>query len=127
MPASWTLPALPGQVVVARHLVGDFATGHGADAETLHTVHLVVSEAVTNAVLHAYRDHRAPGDVHLSVEEDDGRLRLVVADDGIGPVSRTDSPGLGLGLPLLGQLCERLDVRRRAGGGTELVVEIALR
>ena len=31
---------------------------------------------------------------------------------------RHDSPGLGLGLPLVGRVAERVDITAQAGGGT---------
>jgi serine/threonine-protein kinase RsbW len=36
---------------------------------------------------------------------------VTVADSGGGLVPRADSPGLGVGLPLIAQLADRLDVR----------------
>ena len=39
---------------------------------------------------------------------------------------RTDSPGLGLGLPLIAQMTESLEVHDRSGGGTEIRMAFAL-
>ncbi len=38
------------------------------------------------------------------------RLLVVVRDEGRGIVPRTDSPGLGLGLPLIATLAEALEL-----------------
>ena len=38
---------------------------------------------------------------------------------------RTDSPGLGLGLPLIAQMTQSLEVHDRAGGGTEIRMSFA--
>jgi anti-sigma regulatory factor (Ser/Thr protein kinase) len=38
---------------------------------------------------------------------------------------RPDSPGLGLGLPLLAALTERFEVQSRPGGGTRLCLFFA--
>jgi serine/threonine-protein kinase RsbW/stage II sporulation protein AB (anti-sigma F factor) len=51
------------------------------------------------------------------IEEE--RLRIVIADSGIGMTPRTDSPGLGLGLPLISQLADSIQVRT-AEDGTEI-------
>ena len=56
-------------------------------------VGVVVSEAVTNAVLHAYRDREQPGQVHVSASLDDDGVEVSVADDGLGMRPRADSPG----------------------------------
>ena len=39
---------------------------------------------------------------------------------------RSDSPGLGLGLPLISQTARELDVRTPRGGGTELLMRFEL-
>jgi stage II sporulation protein AB (anti-sigma F factor) len=54
----------------------------------------MVSEAVTNAIVHAYPDG-APGQVRLEAWLDDELLTVVVADDGVGMSSGRGSPGLG--------------------------------
>jgi serine/threonine-protein kinase RsbW len=45
-------------------------------------------------------------------------IRVVVSDRGSGLAPRADSPGAGLGLPLMAQLSDSVDVRNQAGGGT---------
>ena len=54
---------------------------------------VVVSEAVTNAVLHAYRDRERPGQVHVSADLHEEGVEVAVADDGLGMRPRPDSPG----------------------------------
>jgi anti-sigma regulatory factor (Ser/Thr protein kinase) len=80
-----------------------------------------VSEAVTNAVIHAYSDAPAPGDVEVVAQRhlDDG-LEVVVCDDGHGMKPRPDSPGVGVGLPLVATLAEQFEIEAREGGGTRL-------
>ncbi|MDX6664264.1 MAG: hypothetical protein QOG68_470, partial [Solirubrobacteraceae bacterium] len=41
-----------------------------------------------------------------------------VRDEGCGPTPRTDSPGLGLGLPLMARLTRELQVLDRDPTGT---------
>ena len=69
-----------------------------------------MSEAVTNAVVHAYRDREHPGQVHVSASLDDEGVDIAVADDGIGLRPRTDSPGVGLGMPLIADLADRVEI-----------------
>jgi anti-sigma regulatory factor (Ser/Thr protein kinase) len=50
-----------------------------------------------------------------------------VADDGSGMAPRDDSPGLGLGLPLIRHLADQFDHRRTPGGdGTEVWMRFRL-
>jgi anti-sigma regulatory factor (Ser/Thr protein kinase) len=48
--------ATPDSVPWARQLVVDFAAAAGACGQQLQDIRLLVSEAVTNVVLYAYRD-----------------------------------------------------------------------
>jgi serine/threonine-protein kinase RsbW len=118
-PFSATWPAHVDCVPVARHAV----VGYLRDALTpdppLSDIGLAVSEAVTNAVTHAYVD-RPPGEVRIEVEIGDDQLELVVEDDGGGMLPRPDSPGLGLGLPLIATVTDRFDTRSQPGEGTRV-------
>jgi len=116
-------PRAPGQ---ARRAAAEFAAGEGADAETLAAITLCVSEAVTNAVVHAYRDQAEPGAVEIEAHRPNGYLCLYVRDHGCGLAPRLDSPGLGLGLPLISQTAAAVEVRGDPAGGTELVMRFDL-
>src|SRR4029078_11697356 len=62
-----------------------------------------VSEAVSNAVTHAFRD-RDPGKIMVSARVDRGKLLVTIADDGSGMRPNLDSKGLGLGISLITKL-----------------------
>jgi len=105
---SLTLPARAENVAVVRHAISGLGEALAMDDQTLADVKLAVTEACTNAVVHAYPDGEGPLEVAAFVGE--GRLMLVVRDEGRGIVPRTDSPGLGLGLPLIATLAEALEL-----------------
>jgi serine/threonine-protein kinase RsbW/stage II sporulation protein AB (anti-sigma F factor) len=86
-------------------------------------VAMVVSEALTNAVVHAYRD-REPGHVRLAASVEGMVLTLVVADDGVGLSPRVDSPGLGVGLAIIRRLAQELEISNDCG--TRLRVRLML-
>jgi serine/threonine-protein kinase RsbW/stage II sporulation protein AB (anti-sigma F factor) len=115
----WDLPAEPESVSAARTAVREFAAAQGVDELVLMDVALAVTEAVTNAVLHAFLE-RPPGTIRVTAATGAGELTVVVTDDGIGMRPRPDSPGLGLGLPTIGRLAALVDLRVPEGGGTEL-------
>ncbi|HEX5923186.1 MAG TPA: ATP-binding protein [Baekduia sp.] len=113
---------LAENIGVVRRDVQDCATQIGAaDPEGIA---LVLSEALTNAVLHAYTDV-PPQDIEVAVEETADAVVITVADGGRGMQPRSDSPGLGLGLPLIASLTQRFDVEQRSEGGTRLTLWFA--
>ncbi len=119
-------PAVPETVPRARAALAEFARAHGADEERVDALRLAVSEAISNAVMHAYPDGER-GEVHVTAARADGELWLLIADDGCGLRPRRDSPGLGLGLGLITSVSDSMAVVRRSGGGTELRLHFRLR
>jgi anti-sigma regulatory factor (Ser/Thr protein kinase) len=120
---SW--PARPEHVGAARRAVWDAAVRAGARDAVREAARLAVSEAVSNVVVHSYRDG-ARGGFTLCVEWDGGELRVIVRDEGCGMAPRVDSPGAGLGLPLIANLTESFSVTAPPGGGTEVVMTFPL-
>ena len=97
----------------------------GAEKRVREAARLAVSEAVSNVVVHGYRDS-APGAFTVSVEWDGGELRVIVRDEGCGMSPRTDSPGAGLGLPLIATLADSVSVVAAPEGGTEVSMTFPL-
>jgi anti-sigma regulatory factor (Ser/Thr protein kinase) len=95
----------PASVGSARNAVARLADTFGVSVDD---VKIAVSEAVANAVIHAYRDGD-PGAIRVVARRERGRLLVTVADDGIGMTPNPGNPGLRLGIPLITKLCE--DVR----------------
>ena len=124
-----TVPAVPEIVARMRRAVVALAERLGAVDAVRSDLALAVGEACANVVVHAY----PPGDVGplvVSAEPAAGGAELVVivADQGQGMVPRPDSPGLGLGLPLIANLTDRLEISDGPEGvGTELVMAFDLR
>ena len=121
-PLALQLPATPASVSAARRAVADYSSGQALDHAGIA---IAVSEAVTNAVLHAYRDGE-PGPVHLSASFADGSLVVVVSDDGQGMTPRTDSTGMGVGLVVIAQLATLLEIDGNGQGhGTRVTMSFA--
>jgi anti-sigma regulatory factor (Ser/Thr protein kinase) len=117
LPATWRRPAIPGSVPGLRRNLLESISGCEFDEDA---VGLAVTEALTNAVRHAYPGSQ--GTVTLSVKRSTDRLVVVVADEGIGARSFTARSGCdrstGMGLPLLHRLCASVRVDPGHSGTT---------
>jgi anti-sigma regulatory factor (Ser/Thr protein kinase) len=113
------LPARAENVAVIRHAFGGFAEALSVDEQTLADIKLAVTEACTNVVIHAYEDE-VDGDLEVDASIADRRLTVVIRDNGRGIVPRPDSPGLGLGLPLIATLAETLELGKDKRDNTEV-------
>jgi serine/threonine-protein kinase RsbW len=107
------IPARAEHVPSTRHHVIRFAEGRGIDDAA--AVGLAVTEALSNAITHAYRDGPV-GDVVVTARDVDDHLLVVVRDFGVGLAPRGDSPGMGVGLPLISTLAQDVQVERLADG-----------
>jgi anti-sigma regulatory factor (Ser/Thr protein kinase) len=122
------LPAEPEQVPVARHAVAEFCEQLGVPSPLIDDVKLVVTEACTNVVLHAYdRLTEAQPTFDLTARVEDGALIVVVCDQGRGIGAPSPNRGLGLGLRLALQLAGGVHTRDGDSGlGTRLTMRFAL-
>ncbi|MDX6719668.1 MAG: serine/threonine-protein kinase RsbW [Solirubrobacteraceae bacterium] len=119
-------PAHPLQVATIRRAVSHVARRCGAGPATLIRLELAVSEAATNAVLHAYRTPGSGGPIHVTAHVDGRFLDVCVRDSGVGMSPRVDSPGLGLGLSLMAHESDSCEIRSAADGGTEVYMRFEL-
>jgi serine/threonine-protein kinase RsbW len=106
-------PGTPRGVSVLRRAMAGLAKDCGMDAEGIADVRLAVTEAATNAVIHAYAE--TEGELRVTAAMHDGELTIVIGDTGPGLVERQNSPGLGLGLALIAKVVERLKIISRPG------------
>ena len=103
-----TFPGTPPGVGQLRRAAAEIARRAGMPETDVDAVRLAASEAASNAVIHAYRERA--GDLRLHATIEDGELLLVIADEGHGLAPRRDSPGLGLGLPIMAHISQRFEI-----------------
>jgi anti-sigma regulatory factor (Ser/Thr protein kinase) len=111
---------------LARAAIAGFSEDREMGERTLATLTLLVSEVVTNAVIHP--DVEPPADIQLRARIADGVIRVEVTDEGSGfePTPRDPTrPDRGYGLYLLEQQAMRWGVEQRAG--TTVWFELTLR
>lgn len=111
---------------VARAAIAGFSEERDLGESTLATLTLLVSEVVTNAVIHPEVDD--PGDIQLRARFAGDVIRVEVTDGGDGFEPRPRDPARsdrGYGLYLLEQQAERWGVER--ADGTTVWFELSLR
>ncbi len=115
-----SLPARPENVALVRHVMGAFADALDLPEKTLADIRLAVTEACTNVVRHAYGADGGTMDVEIRPQPD--RLEIVVADSGRGIAPSTDRRGPGLGLRMIAQLADWVEVDRTVHAGSRVAM-----
>jgi anti-sigma regulatory factor (Ser/Thr protein kinase) len=111
------LPAVPDSVPLIRHELQAVLARDRLAAHRVADIGLLLSEAATNVVLHAYRDG-PPGPLYVSATLRGRALTTSICDCGPGMRPRTDSPGMGVGIALMTKLCDQLRVCSEPPDGT---------
>jgi two-component sensor histidine kinase len=108
-----------------KKIIQDFPIG----AKLVFPLGLIVNELMTNAMKYAFVG-RKKGNLCLQLSEDSGRLKLLIADDGIGFPSETQhSEGQGFGCMLVEMLVKQIQgtMTVEKNGGTKYMIECALK
>ena len=131
---SLTFRSLSQNESFARQTVCAFVAQLDPTIEELSDVRIIISEAVTNCVVHAYR--KAVGDINLSVKcYSDRSIHIKIKDRGCGienieeamaPFYTTDKKGerSGMGFAIMQGLSQKLRVRSEISKGTTLDIYI---
>lgn len=126
------IPSNSANESFARATVAAFMAQLDPTIEEMTDVKTAVSEAVTNCIVHAYRD--TIGNIWIEAKiYDDGRLSVSVRDRGCGipdipkarePLFTTGgSERAGLGFAVMESFTDRLRVRSAVGKGTTVTME----
>lgn len=120
--------ARPENVAVIRQALAGLAAELGASADLIDDLKTAVSEAATNAIVHAYPE-RDDGPLEVAANVIGSSLEVLVRDNGIGmqprPVSEQDS-GLRVGLALIGAVSDGLEIHGEQDKGTEVRIRFDL-
>lgn len=118
----------------ARTLAVNFVAQASPTVSQLADIKCAVSEAVTNCIVHAYKD--TVGTVTLSMKRySDGLIVIAVKDSGVGipdieaakePLFTTDTTGerSGMGFSIMESMTDSMTVRSAGGKGTTVTMKI---
>ncbi len=126
------LPSLSANEGMARAAVAAFCAQLDPDACELADIKCAVSEAVTNCIVHGYRDR--VGEIYITVRlYEDSSVRIEIRDKGCGipdvqvarqPLYTTDVAGerSGMGFTVMESFCDKVGVRSVCGKGTKVTL-----
>jgi PAS domain S-box-containing protein len=106
-----------------RHRLGDWLREAGVAQPMIDDIVLVINEACTNCVEHAYRGHNV-GTMLLEVKIVDAEIQARITDSGSWKTPKVNPGNSGRGLVLMRVLSETMDITSRPTGTT---VEITFR
>ena len=121
-------PSKSSNEAFARSAVSCFAAQMDPTIEELGDIRTAVSEAVTNAIVHAYKD--SIGVIYIEIKLLDERVvRIDIKDKGCGiedvkaarvPLFTTDAANerSGMGFTVMESFCDTVRVRSKVGKGT---------
>ena len=115
----------------ARTAVATFATQLDPTIEEISDIKTAVSEAVTNCIVHAYREKIGKIYINCSIL-DDGSLKVSIKDKGQGIVdieqamqplfTSLGGERAGLGFAVMESFTDKLKVRSKVGKGTTVTL-----
>ena len=115
----------------ARVAVGSFVARLDPTLEELNDIKTAVSEAVTNCIVHAYRD--TIGLIYITVSAEGNTVTIKIRDRGCGisDVEKAKEPlfttggeeRAGLGFAVMESFTDKLKVRSAVGKGTTVTMQ----
>ncbi len=135
------LPAVSVNEAVARSVISAFTASANPTVEELGDLRCAVSEAVTNCIVHAYKDipDRSVGYIYISARLYDTReVTVEISDNGCGienveeartPAFSTGEPSerCGMGFLVMESFTDSLSVKSRPGKGTTVLMRKILK
>ena len=128
------LPALSVNEAMARAAVAAFVSQLDPGVTEIADIKCAVSEAVTNAIVHGYRNAAETGSIAITVSILAGRsVKIEIKDKGCGipdvgqarqPLYTTDAAGerSGMGFTVMESFTDALKVASKVGQGTTVTM-----
>lgn len=129
-------PSLSENERLARVAIGGFISSKNPRIDEVNDIKTAVSEAVTNCIVHAYRD--TVGVIELTAKLIDDGVYIKIRDKGCGiedvqkamePLFTTlpDEERSGLGFSVMESFTDSISVKSKKGSGTTVVMVKKLR
>lgn len=120
-------------IAVVRNMIGAMLVDNNPTITFLNEIKTVISEAITNCIVHAYSNQEDKF-IDMNVIVNDALVRIEVEDQGLGiedidkarePLfsTKADDERSGLGFTIMEMFCDSLEVISHPGKGTKLYLE----
>lgn len=117
----------------ARVTVAAFIAQLDPTMDEITEIKTVVSEAVTNSIIHGY-ENNPNGIVYIDVEIENGLVEMVIRDEGVGipdvaearqPLytSKPELERSGMGFTIMENFMDEVEIDSQPGSGTEIRVK----
>ena len=130
-----TVNSISSNESFVRVAVSAFVSVLDPTIEEINDIKTAVSEAVTNSIVHAYRD--TVGKIYITVEIKDNTVKIVIRDKGCGienvplamePLYTTGGEErAGLGFAVMESFMDTLSVRSKLGKGPTVTMKKKIR
>ncbi len=118
---------------VVRNSIGLFASTVNCTIEDIIDIKTIVSEAVSNAIIHGYEQDKTK-DVNVTGILNENELVIIVEDEGVGienvvealRVNYSSKNRSGLGFTIIKSLCDDLQIKSKKDAGTKLIIKKVL-
>jgi len=115
----------------ARLAVASFCANKIKDIETISDIKTAVSEAVTNAIVHAYES--TDGEIEIECKIDDEKVSIKIIDNGVGILdieqakkpfftSKPEKERSGMGFTVMEGFVDKMNVESEANVGTTVTL-----
>lgn len=117
----------------ARVVIASFIAPLDPTMEELQEIKTVVSEAVTNSIIHGY-EQSDEFDIYLSCEINDRQVTIIIEDLGVGMedveqateplyTSKPELERSGMGFTIMENFMDHVSIESAIGHGTKVVLE----
>ncbi len=130
-----TIPAISRNEGFCRNFAASFVAQSDPTIEEIADIKTIISEAVTNCIVHAYRNEQSENKKLIYITctlYDDNVFKFTVKDNGCGisdvdkamePLYTTDAENerSGMGLPIMKSFSDTLKITTKIGKGTKII------
>lgn len=131
------LPAITENEAFARSTVAAFCIALNPSLEQINDIKTAVSEAVTNCIVHAYRE-RKDGKIYMQVGIENNALSILIRDDGCGIADVTqamqpfyttmpEQERSGMGFTVMRTFMDEVEVHSQPNQGTTVRMRKTIR